>query len=197
MEHNDDNNVIWYKAQLVAKGYAQTHGIDYKETFSPVAKVTTIQTVIALAATKEWHLHQMDVKSSFLQGESDEEVYMVQPPGFKSRKHPQSVSRFKEPMYNLKQASRAWYSKITQYLHQIGFKMSKFDNSLYIQSDTGGQVFILIYVDDLIIGGEHLADIDHIKKLLSNRFELKDMQELHYFLGINVIRTPNGIMISQ
>ena len=85
----------------------------------------------------------------------------------------------------------------TQYLYQIGFKMSKFDNSLYIQSDTGGQVFILIYVDDLIIGGEHLADIDHIKKLLSNRFELKDMQELHYFLGINVIRTPNGIMISQ
>ena len=94
-------------------------------------------------------------------------------------------------------APRAWHSKITQYLHQIGFKMSRSDNSLYIRSDSKGQVFIKIYVDDLVIGGEHLANIENIRNLLSGQFEMKDMKELHYFLGIEVIRNPGCIMISQ
>ena len=99
----------------MAKGYAQTHGVDYKETLAPMTKMSNIQTVIALAATKGWHLHQMDVKNAFLQ-ELDE-VYMVQPPGFKLSTHPQAICQLKKPLYGLKQAPRAWHSKIAQYLH--------------------------------------------------------------------------------
>ena len=159
--------------------------------------MTTIQTVITLVATTKWHLHHMEVKNAFLQGELDEEVYMIQPPSFKSSTHPQAGCRHKKPLYTLKQAPRAWHSKITQYLHHTGFKMSKSNNSMFIQSDSKGQLYIVIYVNDLIIGGEHLAHIDHIKKLLSSQSEMKDMKDLHYFLCIEVIRTPYGIMISQ
>ena len=107
------------------------------------------------------------------------------------------VCRLKTPLYGLKQAPRAWHLKITKYLHQIGLNKSKSDNSLFIRSDSRGHLFIIIYVDDLVIEGEHFVDIEHIKKLLSSRLEMKDMKELHYFLGIEVIRTPDDIMLSQ
>ena len=125
------NHQNQYKARLVAKGYAQTHSIDYEETFAPEAKMTTIWMIIALPAAKGWHLHEMDVKNVFLQGKL-EEVYEVQPPGFKSRSHQQAICRLKKPLYDLKQAPRAWHSKITQLLPQIGFLMSKSNNSLFI-----------------------------------------------------------------
>ena len=112
MKHNVDINFNWYRARRVAKGYVQTHGVDYEETFAPMAKMTTVQTMVALAATKGWHLHQMDIKNAFLQDELDE-LYMVQPPGFKSRTHATAVCRLKKLRYNLKQAPRAWHSKIT------------------------------------------------------------------------------------
>ena len=132
VKHNVDGSVNRLKARLVAKGYAQTHGIDYEETFAPVAKMTTVRTVIAVATAKGWHLHQMDVKNVFLRGELEEDVYMIQPPGFELCVHPNVVCHLKKPLYSLKQAPRAWHSKITQYLHQIGFRMSKSDTSLYI-----------------------------------------------------------------
>ena len=132
VKHNADGSVNRLKARLVAKGYAQTHGIDYEETFAPTAKMTTVRTVIAVAAAKGWHLHQMDVKNDFLQDELEEEVYMIQPPGFESRVHPSVVCRLKKPLYGLKQAPRVWHSKITHYLHQIGFRMSKSDTCLHI-----------------------------------------------------------------
>ena len=132
MKYNADSSVNCSKARLVAKGYAQTHGVDYEETLAPVAKMMTVRTVIALVAAKGWHLHQMDVKNTILQGELEEEVYLVQPPGFNSTTHPKVVCQLKKPLYGLKQAPRAWHSKITQYLHRIGFRMSKSNNSLYI-----------------------------------------------------------------
>ena len=178
-KHNANNTVNWYKARLVAKGYAQTHGVDYEETFAPVAKMCTIKTVIELAAAKGWHLHQMDVKNAFLQGELEEEVYMIQPPGFESRVHPNVVCRLKKPLYGLKQAPRAWHSKIMQYLHQIGFRMSKSDTSLYIWHELDSPIVIILYVDDLVIGGKDLAEINKVKSLLSGRFEMKYLHELH------------------
>ena len=107
------------------------------------------------------------------------------------------VCRMKKPLYGLKQAPRAWHSKITQYLHQIGFRMSKSDTSLYIRRELDNPIIIILYVDDLVIGGPDLAEITKIKSLLSGRFEMTDLHELHYFLGIEVIRTPVGILISQ
>ena len=139
----------------------------------------------------------MDVKKAFLQGELQEEVYMIQPPGFELRAHPNVVCRLKKPLYGLKQAPRAWHSKITQYLHQIGFRMSKSDTSLYIRNESDRPIVVILYMDDLVIGGKDLADINKVKSFLSGRFEMKDMHELHYILGIEVIQTLVGILISQ
>ncbi|WP_286596120.1 reverse transcriptase domain-containing protein [Pseudomonas sp. 165] len=110
-----------YKVRLVAKGYAQTYGIDYDETFSPVARMATVRAVIAMAAAKGWSLHQMDVKNAFLHGDLEEEVYMMQPPGFESVAHPDFVCRLRKALYGLKQAPRAWSNKIGEYLVTIGF----------------------------------------------------------------------------
>ena len=122
---------------------------------------------------------------------------MVQPSGFNSSTHPKAVCRLKKPLYGLKKAPHAWHSKIMQYLHQIGFHMSKSDNSLYIRSYSESPIFIILYVDDLVIGIEHLFEIHRVKSLISDKFEITNMKELHYFLGIEVIWSPAGIMISQ
>ena len=121
IKHDADGTINQFKAQLIAKGYAQTHGIEYEETFALVAKMTTPRIEIALATAKGWHLHQTDVKNEFLKGELQEEVYLMQPPSFKSSKYPHVVSRLKKLLYELKQAPRAWHSMITLYLHNIGF----------------------------------------------------------------------------
>ena len=113
IKYNVDGSVNRYKAWLVPKGYAQTRRVDDEETFAPVPKMTTVWIVIALAAVKGWHLHQMDVKNAFLRGKLEEEGFMVQPPGFKSTKHLTAVSRVNKPLHGLKQAPRAWHSKIT------------------------------------------------------------------------------------
>ena len=113
VKYNADGSVNRYKARLIAKGYAQTHGVDYEETFALLAKMMALWTVIALVVAKGWHLHQMDVKNAFLQGKLEEEVYMIQPPSFESRVQLNVVCHLKTPLYGLKQAPCAWHSKIT------------------------------------------------------------------------------------
>jgi hypothetical protein len=112
VKHNADGSVSIYKARLVAKGYAQTYGIDYEETYSPIAKMTIVKAIIAMAAAKRWSLHQMDVKNVFLHGDLQEEVYMEQPSGYVDQTHPNLVCRLKKALYGLKQAPRAWSDKI-------------------------------------------------------------------------------------
>jgi hypothetical protein len=112
IKHNVDGSVSRYKARLVAKGYAQTYGIDYKEIYSPVAKMTTIKAIIAMASSKGWSLHQMDVNNAFIHGDLQEEVYMEQPPGYVDETHPNLVCRLKKVLYGLKQAPKAWSDKI-------------------------------------------------------------------------------------
>jgi hypothetical protein len=113
VKHNADGSVSKYKARLITKGYAQTYGIDYEETYSPIAKMTTIRTIIAMAATKGWSLHQMDVKNAFLHGDLQEEIYMEQPPGYVDQTHPNLVCKLKKNLYDLKQTPRAWSNKIS------------------------------------------------------------------------------------
>ena len=163
IKYNADGSVNRYKARLVAKGYAQKHGIDYDETFAPVAKMTTVRVLLAVAAAKGWHLHQMDVKNAFLQGELEEQVYMVQPPGFHSGTNTSAVCRLKKSLYGLKQAPRAWNAKITQQLCKMGFTVCKSDSSLFIQKGRLGPVSILLYVDDLVITGADLDEINRVK----------------------------------
>ena len=197
VKHNADGSVSRYKARLVAKGFAQTYGIDYEETFSPVARMATVRAVIAMAAAKGWSLHQMDVKNAFLHGDLQEEVYMMQPEGYEDNAHPDFVCRLRKALYGLKQAPKAWSDKIGQYLVTIGFQISNSDFSLYVKRTNRGIVLVVIYVDDLIITGDSDADINEVKLLLKQKFEMKDLGELRYFLGIEVIRSPSGIWLLQ
>jgi len=166
VKHNSDGSISRYKARLVAKGYAQTHGIDYEETFAPIAKMAIVRAVIAVAASKGWLLHQMDVKNAFLHGELQEEVYLDQPPGYEDMSHPNYVCRLRKALYGLKQAPRAWHDKIAKYLVTIGFRMSDADHSLYVRKSDEGIVVITIYVDDLIVGGDNEKEVEHVKRLL-------------------------------
>jgi hypothetical protein len=197
VKHNVDGSMKRYKARLVAKGYAQTYGIDYEETYIPIVKMTTVKTIIAMATTKGWSLHQMDVKNVFLHGDLQEEVYMEQPPGYVDQTHLNLVCRLKKNLYSLKQAPKAWSDKIGQYLVTSGFQTSNVDFSLYVKKTNYGIVVIVIYVDDLIIIGDSDADIFDFKKLLKQKFEMKDLGELHYFLNIEIIQSIKGIWLLQ
>ena len=197
MKHNSDGSVSRYKARLVAKGYAQTYGIDYEETFSPVAKMATVHAIIAVAASKNWVLHQMDVKNAFLDGDLQEEVYMEQPQGYEDERHPHYVCKLKKALYGLKQAPRAWHARIVSYLVSIGFYMADADHSLYVRKNEHGIVIICIYVDDLIVGGDNEDEIAHVKTLMKQEFDMKDLGELRYFLGIEIVRTKEGIWLSH
>jgi hypothetical protein len=197
VKHNSDGNIIRYKARLVAKGYAQTHGIDYEETFASVTKMATVRVVITVAASRGWVLHQMDVNNAFLHGELQEEVYLDQPPGYEDMSHPDYVCRLHKALYGLKHTSRAWHDKIAEYLVTIGFYMSDVDHSLYVRKSDEGIVVITIYVDHLIVGGDNEKEVEHVKSLLKQKFDMKDLGELKFFLGIEVIRTPEGIWLLQ
>jgi hypothetical protein len=151
VKHNADGYVSRYKARLVAKGYAQIYGINYEETYSPVAKMTIIKTIIVMAKAKGWSLHQMDVNNVFLHGDLHEEVYMEQPPSYVDQTRPNLVCRLKKTLYGLKQAPRDWSDKIGQYIITSGFQTSNVDFSLYVKKTDHGIIVIVIYVDDFII----------------------------------------------
>ena len=170
-----------YKACLVAKGYAQTYGIDFEETFSPVAKMATVRAIISMVAAKGWELQQMDVKNAYLNGELQEEVYMEQPEGYAHPYFPHYVCRLKKALYGLKQAPRAWTDRMRRFLKSIGFEISKADHSLYVKKIGCGLIVIVIYVDDLIITGSNKDEIAHVKKVLGAEFDMKDLVELKYF----------------
>jgi hypothetical protein len=187
VKHNVDGSVNRYNARLVAKGYAQTYGIDYEETYSLVAKMTTIRVIIVMATTKGWSIHQMDVRNVFFHGDLQEEVYMEQPPGYVDQTHLNLVCRLKKTLYDLKQAPKVWSDEIGQYLVTSGFQTSNANFSLYVKKTDHGIIVIVIYVDDLIITGDSDEDIFDLKKLLKQKFEMKNLGELCYFLNIEVI----------
>jgi hypothetical protein len=146
-----DGSLDRYKARLVAKGFNQCYGIDYGDTFSHVTKSTTIRIVLSLAVSKGWHLRQLDVKNVFLHGDLEEDVYMRQPPGYEDKNMPNYVCKLDKALYGLKQAPRAWYSKLSEKLYEFGFKSSKADSSLFYFHQDNVSMFMLVYVDDIII----------------------------------------------
>jgi hypothetical protein len=187
VKHNANGSVSKYKARLVAKGYAQTYGIDYEETYNLVTKMTIVRAIITMAAVKGWSLHQMDVNNVFLHGDLQEEVYIEQPLGYVDQTHLNLVCRLKKALYGLKQTPITWSNKIGGYLVTNGFQTSNANFSLYVKKTNHGIVVIIIYVDDLIIIGDSDVDISNLKKFLKQKFEMKDLGELHYFLSIEVI----------
>lgn len=185
-----------YKARLVAKGFTQRKGLDYEETYSPVVKLTTIRIMLAVAVKKDWHIHQMDVKTAFLNGNLDEEIYMRQPEGFVREGF---VCKLNKSLYGLKQASRKWNECFHSHVTQLGFKRSEYDYCLYIKSDGNVIIYLLLYVDDLMIVTDNEEKLNEVKLSLSSRFEMKDMKSVKYFLGLTIERDmKNGTMsISQ
>lgn len=196
IKYHSDGTVERYKARLVAKGYTQREGIDYTETFTPVAKLTTVRCLLATAAIRNWSLHQLDVQNAFLHGELSEEVYMQPPPGFR-RQGEQLVCRLNKSLYGLKQASRSWFQKFSSSIHDAGFEQSKADYSLFTKVCGNSFTAILLYVDDMIIAGNDEEMIVDIKKFLNNNFRIKDLGPLKFFLGIEVARSATGISICQ
>ncbi|RVW59275.1 Retrovirus-related Pol polyprotein from transposon TNT 1-94 [Vitis vinifera] len=159
IKRRTDGLIERHKARLVARGFSQQYGLDYDETFSPVAKLTTVRVLLALPANKDWDLRQMDVKNAFLHGELDREIYMNQPMGFQSQGHPKYVCKLRKALYGLKQAPRAWYGKIAEFLTQSGYSITLADSSLFVKANGGKLAIVLAYVDDLIITGDDVEEI--------------------------------------
>jgi len=191
-----DGSIERYKARLVAKGYTQCEGLDYYETFSPVAKLTTVRCLLALAASHGWFLHQLDVNNAFLHGELNEEVYMKLPPGYVV-KGENKVCQLTKSLYGLKQASRQWFAKFSSTLINHGFLQSKSDYSLFTRSQ--GTIFIalLVYVDDIVLASNDADAITQLISFLNTQFKLKDLGDLKFFLGLEVARTSKGISLCQ
>ncbi|KAM1699812.1 hypothetical protein ACFX2K_031115 [Malus domestica] len=195
---NLDGTVLKNKARLVAKGYAQKPGFDYNETYAPMVRLDTIRTLIALAAQKSWRLYQLDVKSAFLNGVLQEEVYVDQPEGFTVQGKEDKVYRLHKALYGLKQASRAWYGEIDAYFSQCGFQKSLSEPTLYIKSKGENDIIIMsIYVDDIIYTGSSKEMLEEFKEDMMMKYEMTDLGLLHHFLGMGVIQTNFSIFIHQ
>ncbi|KAG7552793.1 Integrase catalytic core [Arabidopsis thaliana x Arabidopsis arenosa] len=186
-----------FKARLVAKGFHQRPGVDFHETFSPVIKHATIRLVLGVAVARDWPLKQLDVNHAFLQGPLNEEVYMMQPPGFIDKDRPDHVCRLRKAIYGLKQAPRAWYNALRDFLLSIGFVNSLADASLFVLNKNGVRVYILVYVDDILITGNNSMEVSRIIQVLAARFSLKDLDNLSYFLGMEAHRDATGLYLTQ
>jgi hypothetical protein len=182
---------------LVARGFQQQDGIDYQETFSPVVKASTIRAILAMAVHFHWPTRQLDVSNAFLYGNLLEEVFMEQPPGFVDNQLPHHVCKLNKSIYGLKQAPRAWFTKLANTLLDLGFTESKVDYSLFILHKPNVHIFILIYVDDIIVTSNSITTIDNLVHCLKQSFAMKDLGSLHYFLGIHVQSWFGGLYLSQ
>ena len=194
---NSKGEVERHKARLVAKGYSQRAGIDYDEVFAPVARLETVRLIISLAAQNCWRIHQMDVKSAFLNGDLDEEVYIEQPQGYIVKGEEDKVLKLKKALYGLKQAPRAWNTRIDKYFKGKNFIKCPYEHALYIKNQNNDILIACLYVDDLIFTGNNPSMFEDFKKEMTKEFEMTDIGLMSYYLGIEVKQEENGILITQ
>ncbi|KAJ9544546.1 hypothetical protein OSB04_024253 [Centaurea solstitialis] len=194
----DANNIIVRnKARLVAKGYRQQEGIDYDETFAPVARLEAIRMFLAYAAYKDFTVFQMDVKTAFLYGHLKEEVYVAQPEGFVDKEHPDYVYVLDKALYGLKQAPRAWYEELSKHLLSKGFKKGSVDSTLFLMKEGEHIVVIQIYVDDIIFSSTSRELCKKFETVMTEEFKMSMMGEINFFLGLQVRQFSDGIFINQ
>nr|KAJ0227703.1 hypothetical protein LSAT_V11C100011740 [Lactuca sativa] len=193
-----DGTIDKYKARLVIQGFRQKEGIDFFDTYAPVARISIIRLLLALAAIHNLVIHQMDVKTAFLNGDLDEEIYMKQPEGFVMPGNEHKVCKLKKSLYGLKQAPKQWHQNFDDVVLSNGFALNHADKCVYSKFDTFGKgVMICLYVDDMLIFGTDLEEVDKTKKFLSSSFDMKDMGDSEVILGIRIRKGNNGISISQ
>ncbi|KAK2417383.1 putative mitochondrial protein [Trifolium repens] len=198
VKKNPDGSILKHKARLVARGFLQQQGIDYSEVYAPVARMETIRLVISIASSMNWSLFHMDVKSAFLNGPLEEEVYVSQPPGFEVKTEKHKVYKLHKALYGLKQAPRAWNKRIDQFLHSEGFVKCSVEFGVYMKgSDISNALMICLYVDDLLITGSDHDKIEKFKGRLKDEFEMSDLGRLNYFLGLEFLYGSNGIVLHQ
>jgi hypothetical protein len=174
------------KARFIAKGYSQVEGLDFDETFAPVARLELIHMLLAYATHHGFKLYQMDVKSTFLNGPINEEVYVEQPPDFESEGYPNHVYKLHKVLYVLKQAPRAWYECLRDFLIENGFRIGKANSTLFTRK-MGKDLFVCqIYIADIIFGSTNKSFCDEFSKIMTDRFEMFMMEVLTFFLGFQI-----------
>jgi hypothetical protein len=189
--------VIQNKARLVAQGYTQIEGIDFDESFAPVARLESIRILLSISCHLGFKLYQMDVKSAFLNSILQEDVYVEQPKRFMDPYYLQHVYKLKKALYGLKQAPRAWYERLTTYLLEKGFTRGQADQTLFIRNQGNHKLIAQIYVDDIIFGATLDSQAHEFAEEMKQDFEMSIIGELTYFLGMQVKQTSEGIFISQ
>ncbi|GJU67593.1 putative ribonuclease H-like domain-containing protein [Tanacetum coccineum] len=189
--------VVRNKARLVAQGHRQEEGIDYDEVFAPVARIEAIRLFLAFASYMGFMVYQMDVKSAFLYGRIDEEVYVTQPKGFVDPQHPKKVYKVVKALYGLHQAPRAWYATLSTFLLKHGYRRGTIDKTLFLKKHKRDIILVQVYVDDIIFGSTKKAWCDEFEALMKGEFEMSAMGELTFFLGLQVQQRPDGIFINQ
>ncbi|GKA38822.1 retrovirus-related pol polyprotein from transposon TNT 1-94 [Tanacetum coccineum] len=185
-----------YKERLVIKGYRQRERLDYFDTYSPVMRITSIRTVLAIAALRNLDVHQMDVKMAFINGDLEEEIYMNQPEGFIALGQESKICRLVKSLYGLKQAPKQWHQKFDHTMLESGFKINECDKCVYVKDTSSGYVILCLYVDDMLIIGSNDKMIKSTKDMLKSKFDMKDMGLADVILGIKIIRTHNGLVLS-
>ena len=187
-----------FKARLVAKGFSQKEGIDYNEIFSPVVKHSSIRVLLALVAQFDLELKQLDVKTAFLHGDLEETIYMDQPEGFLAEGKEDHVCQLKKSLYGLKQSPRQWYKRFDAFMTTHGFSRSAFDSCVYHKKMSGNSmIYLLLYVDDMLIAANNITEINILKKLLSKEFDMKDLGVAKKILGMEISRENGVVHLSQ
>ena len=191
-----DGSVERYKARLVAKGFSQKKGVDFEETFAPVARMASIRVILAIAAHEGLSVEQLDVDSAYLNGVIDAEVYMRQPPGFEDPKYPNRVCHLLKGLYGLKQAGHIWNDVAHSYVMELGFRRSSADHCVYVRHTDEGKNIVGLYVDDFINAGTPAA-VSRFKSEMRNRFRIKELGPARLIVGLQVLQDDYSIHISQ
>ncbi|XP_019241460.1 PREDICTED: uncharacterized protein LOC109221426 [Nicotiana attenuata] len=192
-----NGSVERFKARLVAQGFSRQPGVDYFETFAPVVKPSTVRLVLSLALQRNWFMHQLDVSTAFLHDELSETVYMRQPKGFEHPDYPHYVCKLQRALYGLKQSPRVWFHCLARFLLDLGFKQCVSDQSMFIFHSGGDCIILLIYVDDIAVFGSSKSLISQFISFMSTEFSMKDLGQLHYFLGIELKHNSLGLLLLQ
>nr|GEZ78154.1 copia protein [Tanacetum cinerariifolium] len=194
----DKNDVVSHnKARLVAQGYNQQESINYNETYAPVARLESIRILLAYACTLDFKLFQMDVKSAFLNGFINEEVYVAQPPGFIDFEKPDHVYKLKKALYGVKQALEAWYDRLKAFLNKHKYSMGVIDNTLFTKKKSSNLIIVQIYVDDIIFSLTCQDICDESAKIMHDELGMSLLGELNFFLGLQIKQMKDGIFLNQ